>query len=84
MKEIYAWEAVSTCSDELTTLLTINIYCNNNINTRWTKKEKIYDATNVIENYFVSIVDSDVSALHSYVTYDTVAFVPILTLRQVL
>ena len=52
-----------------------------------TKKRKtrslreIYDVTNMIENCFVSIVDSDVSALHSYVTDDTVAFVPILTLR---
>ena len=45
---------------------------------------EIYDATNMIENFFVSIVDLDVSALHSYVTNDTVAFVPILTLRQVL
>ena len=45
---------------------------------------EIYDARNMIENRFVSIVNSDVSALHLYVTDDTVAFVPILTLRQVL
>ena len=38
----------------------------------------------MIENYFVSIVDLDISALHFYVTDDIVAFVPILTLRHVL
>ena len=43
---------------------------------------EIYNATNTVEDYFVSIVDSDISALHSYVIDDIVAFVPILTLDR--
>ena len=44
----------------------------------------LYNATNTTKDYFVSIVDSDVSTLHSYVIDDMIAVVPMLTLRQVL
>ena len=64
--------------------------CGGNINTRSSKEGEtqspceIYNATNMIKDCFVSTVDSDVSALHLHVIDDIVAFVPILTLRQVL
>ena len=42
---------------------------------------EIYNATNTVEDYFVSIVDSDILALHSYVIDDIITLVPMLTLR---
>ena len=45
---------------------------------------EIYNTTNTIEDYIVSIVYSDVSTSHSYVTDNIIALVPMLTLRQVL